>query len=74
MVLKQQEYFPKEKLKGTQSTNNWEKKEKLYFINSPPFSNVLGVKQNSPGLLFLTNPRFSHQSGTKSSLTRVLRR
>ena len=24
--LKQQEYFPKEELKGTQSTNDWENK------------------------------------------------
>ena len=39
--------------------------KKLYFNNSPPFSNVLGVKQNSPGLLFLTNPRFSHRWGRK---------
>ena len=59
--LKQQEDFPKEGLKGTQSTNE-------------PFSNVLGVMQNGPGLLFLTNPRFSHCWGTKKSLIRVARR
>ena len=46
-----------------------EKIRKLYFNNSPPFSNVLGVKQNSPGLLFVTNPRFSHQELTNLRLT-----
>ena len=63
--LKQQEDFPKEKLKGAQLLNQRliEKIKKLYFNNSPPFSNVLGVKQNSPGLLPLTNPRFSHRWG-----------
>ena len=71
--LNQQENFPNEELKGTQSTKAWENKN-LYFVNSPPFSYVVGVKQNSPGLLFLTNPRFSHRWGTKSSLIRVSRR
>ena len=46
-----------------------EKIKKLDFDNSPPFSNVLGVKRNSPGLLFLTNPRFNHRWATTSSLT-----
>ena len=27
--LKQQEHFPKEELKGTQSTNEWENKEEV---------------------------------------------
>ena len=34
------------------------KLKKSYFKNSPPLSNVLGVKQNSPGLF---DPEFSHR-------------
>ena len=30
------------------------------------------MKQNSPGLLFLTNLPFSHRWGTKSSLARLM--
>ena len=29
--LQQQEDFPKEELKGTQQTNDWEKKEFVFF-------------------------------------------
>ena len=47
--------------------------KKLHFINSPLFSNVLGVNQNNPELPSLTNPRFSNHWGTKSSLTPISR-
>ena len=70
--LKQQENFPKEELKVL--NQRMIEKIRLYFNNSPPFSNVLGVMQNSHGLLSLTNPRFSHRWGPNYSLTPVSRR
>ena len=70
--LNQQEGFPKEEKKVL--NEQMIEKIKLYFNNSPPFSNFPGVMQNSPGLLSLTNPRFSHRWGPNYSLTRVSRR
>ena len=60
--LKQQKDFPKKNWKVL-NQQMIEKIKKLNFNNSPPFSNVLGVMQNSPGLLSLTNPRSSHRWG-----------
>ena len=57
--LLQQEYFHEKNWKVL--NQRMIEKIKLYFNNSPPLSNVLGVKQNSPGLLFLTNPSLGHQ-------------
>ena len=51
-----------------------EKKKKLFFNNSPPFAKLLLVNWNSPGMLSLANPQFSHRWSSNVSVTRISRR